>query len=375
VGQLVDQQLASGRRVRRELAAGEEDVGADGERLGAQRARGLGRDAVGMDPHAGQRDPQHALHLAAQRMRQRLAGTALAQRRRDGRVVRVDPASPGGAAIQRRGGGGRKPPPRIGRLARGPGQPLQRHRVRRGRRGRFAGRIRGRAVDAAPPARLHLDPRAPARYPGRRGLPSVGRVPLWAREQRAPARHRRGVRPVGGDPVEVAVDLGAGSLADAGRDRRSAYGEARGDLVEPPARLLDIVSVNAGVRIGAHALPDRERQLGRKSVTRALGDRVESRLPAEMQTLARSRPSRHRALARRRGRMRIAVFATADERPSGEWQPVILWISPNTVALQDRTRSGRKRASPPRFSLLRADPAEFRVADCVACSDLDRPKT
>jgi hypothetical protein len=101
VRQLVEQQLSPRRRVRREGPAGEEDVLANRERLRLERARRRCGDGIGMDPDLRQRHPELALHLEAYALWERLAGTALLERRFDSRIVLFAPGAARRAAIQR----------------------------------------------------------------------------------------------------------------------------------------------------------------------------------------------------------------------------------------------------------------------------------
>jgi hypothetical protein len=88
--QLVREERSSRAGVRGKQAHREEDVFADRERLGAERACGLCGHGVGMDAHPRQLDTEIALHCATHRLRKQLAGSALLQCGLDGRFPRVD---------------------------------------------------------------------------------------------------------------------------------------------------------------------------------------------------------------------------------------------------------------------------------------------
>jgi hypothetical protein len=70
-------------------------------------------------------------------------------------------------------------------------------------------------------------------------------------------------------------------------------GEARGELVKPLPRLVDVESTRSVGSVGLRSRPDRERQVARQAMTMALDDRIESRPLARSLGPRRMHPAHH----------------------------------------------------------------------------------
>jgi hypothetical protein len=257
VRQLVDEQLLAAGGVRREHATGKVDICPDGERLRAERARGTCSRGVGVNANRRQRDAELALHLALQRGRQRLACTALAERVRDRRVVRIDHARARRAAIQRRG------------------RSRDDRRLQAGHRARHF--TRAWSIEIGPPVGFGEHPR---------GSPRRG-----ARERRCCSAEA-----VADAVAEAVVDgpLDLRGLAHVGAEPATGRCDPRGEIVKPWLRRELIVARD----LAANMIPDRPRDIGRQPVLQAGSDRIERALRSlrRFDITAAEQPRSHRGL-------------------------------------------------------------------------------
>jgi hypothetical protein len=132
-----------------------------------------------------------------------------------------------------------------------------------------------------------------------------------------PRRHRRAAE----------LDFDSREPADIGLQPATARGQAGGDLVESPLRLVGVEPARAIGRLRSRSLPDLHHQLARQQrIACRFGDRIERHPAARPLELRRMHPAHHRALA------------CVRSRP----QPYRLVI---TTALQLRIRSLRATQS------------------------------
>ena len=168
--------------------------------------------------------------------------------------------------------------------------------------------------------------------------PQLPRAPRLERDESVAAWN--GIHQLVGQ-LRAVVDLVADARAppDVGA-QPAARRDARRDLVKPLPRLIEILPAAGVGGVHAHAVPDRERELGRQSVARAREDRVERVANLRALDLGRMHPVRHRRPPREneespRANERTAAAATTRRSVPLEQQRLFALTSdepPDTAA-------------------------------------------